>query len=255
MQTTRVRMNPGLLARLRCITTVGRYGHVRTLAAWFLAALIIGVVPSYLLAGATYDAVGVEAIDGDSVFVRFPSGLQVEVRLVSIDCPEHGQAFSEKAKAFTDRQIKGKALRVLTGEQERDRHNRLLAFVEIDGSRLNTALVKAGLAVVWVIPPNTTGVDELLAAQRSAHDDRRGIWGPGGPGLEPRAYRVWDKGSSAPGRSLRYENHLVIGNQRSRVAHWPGCRHVEEMSPGNVRYFSSVAEAQSAGYRMEKGQR
>ncbi len=205
---------------------------------------------------ATYDVVGVKAIDGDSIVVRFPSDLEVEVRLVSIDCPEHGQSLSEKATEYTQNWITGRLVRLVTGEEERDRYKRLLALVEADGETLNEALVEAGLAVVEVIPPNRLRVDDLLAAQASAHEQRRGIWGPDGLREEPRSFRARRRnGDESPVRPLRYENHIVAGNRRSRVAHWPGCRHVEEMLPENVRLFTSVAEAEAAGYRMEKGRR
>jgi endonuclease YncB( thermonuclease family) len=85
-------------------------------------------VPSVQLAG-TYTVVGVEAIDGDSIEVRFPSDLLVEVRLLSIDCPEHGQPISDDAVEFTRRFVKGRLLTLETGAEERDHYNRLLAMV------------------------------------------------------------------------------------------------------------------------------
>jgi methylphosphotriester-DNA--protein-cysteine methyltransferase len=96
----------------------------------------------------------------------------------------------------------------------------------------------------------------LLAAQEQAHERKLGVWSAAGPKEEPRSYRARNfrdqKGSPRP---LSFDNHIVIGNRRSRVAHWPGCGHIEEMASKNVLYFSSVAEAQAQGYRMEKGSR
>jgi len=168
-----------------------------------------------------------------------------------------GQALGPEAKEFTHRWIVGRPLRLTTAREERDPYNRLLAFVASDESSLNPALVQAGLATVTVYPPNTGRVDELLKAQESAHSLHRGIWGPAGPSEEPGSYRAVRRkeSKSASIRPLRYEHHIVVGNKRSGIAHWPGCRHVDEMSPKNIRYFSSVAAARSAGYKMEKGRR
>ncbi len=54
---------------------------------------------------------------------------------------------------------------------------------------------------------------------------------------------------------LRYENHVVIGNARSRVAHWPACGHVDEILEKNRRVLGTVGEALARDYRMERGYR
>jgi len=208
-----------------------------------------------LFAG-TYSVLGVEAIDGDSIQVRFPSGLVVEVRLLSVDCPEHGQRVSDKAKEFTHAFVAGRPLVVQTGTEERDQYNRLLATASAGTSDLGIELVRKGLCVVTVIPPNTRLTDELLAAQEQAHATGLGVGGEGSPLEEPRSYRARVfRNKGQPQRALRYENHVVVGNRRSRIAHWPGCRHVEEMGEKNIVSFSSVASAVAAGYRMEKASR
>ena len=52
----------------------------------------------------------IKAIDGDSIKVRFPSDLLVEVRLLSIECPEHGQPLSDDAVEFTRRFVEDRPL-------------------------------------------------------------------------------------------------------------------------------------------------
>ena len=221
-------------------------------------AVLLAVCSAALTAclAGTFGVVGVKAIDGDSIEVRFPSGLLVEVRLLSIDCPERGQPLSEEAAEFTQRWVEGRTLTLQTGAEERDHYNRLLAVVETETANLNIDLVRNGLCVVTIIPPNIQITDELLAAQEQAHEQKIGIWSAEGPSEEPRSYRARNfrdkKQAPVP---LSYDNHVVIGNRRSRTAHWPGCRHVEEMASHNRVYFSSVAEAKAQGYRMEKGSR
>jgi micrococcal nuclease len=218
------------------------------------AALAAALVCAIACAGGSYETTGVKAIDGDSVKVRMPSGLEVEVRLLSVDAPEHGQPFADEAKAFSEKWIAGRSVRLITGERERDRYNRLLAFVDSDDGALNTDLVRAGFAVVWVIPPNTERTDALLEAQRLAHEAGIGIWAAEGEMLEPRDHRHREEVADTA-RRLQHRQHVVVGNARSQVAHWPGCTHPAEMAQENVVYFDDVADALEAGFRMERGQR
>jgi micrococcal nuclease len=217
-----------------------------------LLVALLATVAGAASASNTYDVVATGVLDGDSIEVEFPSGLKVEVRLVSIDAPEKDQSLGDQAKKFVEQRVLGQHVRLKTLEQERDRYNRLLAFVYVDQQLVNQAIVEAGLAVVWIIPPNVDEVDALLGAQRSAFKNKRGVWGADGSEYEPRVFRKLD-GSAA--RELNYDNHTVIGNLRSKVAHWPGCFHSEEMSSTNIVYFESVGRALKAGYRMEKGNR
>lgn len=202
---------------------------------------------------AVYEVTGVSAKDGDSVVVRFPSGLEVEVRLLSIDAPERGQALSEDALEFTRASTVGKALRLSTQKEERDRYRRLLATVVVEGRNLNLELLRRGLAVAYVRPPNTDGADEILSAQREAYESRRGLWGLHPPPEDPRSARARRRDGSRKPVPLRYEFHQVVGNRRSKVAHWPGCAHVLQMSPQNRHFLESVERAKRLGFRMEKG--
>lgn len=47
----------------------------------------------------------------------------------------------------------------------------------LDGGLFNERIVADGYAVVATFPPNVKYVDRLLAAQRVARDDGRGLWG------------------------------------------------------------------------------
>jgi len=231
---------------------------MRTLTPGLAVAVVFttvfgSAVPS--ATSATYAAKGLTAIDGDSVNVVFPNGLEQEVRLLSVDAPEKDQVFADEAREFLERAVAGKSLELTTGPQERDRYGRLLAFVVSDAGFVNRRMVAEGLAVVFVVPPNTERVDELLAAQQMAHREKRGIWVLEGEMEEPASFRARKRGGADTPRLLLYGNFVPVGNRKSRVAHWPGCRHVDEMAPANRRPFASVQEALAAGYRMEKGRR
>jgi endonuclease YncB( thermonuclease family) len=197
----------------------------------------------------------VRALDGDSLEARLPGGRLERVRLRSVDAPEAGQPLAEEAKRFTHRRIAGRELRLVTGRVARDRYGRLLARVEVEDRSVNEALVAAGLALAYLGPADAEDADRLLAAQARAHDRRLGLWGAGGPYEEPRSLRERERGERDEPRLVLDENWTVVGNRRSRVAHWPGCRHVDEIAPHNRVALESLAEAGRLGFRMEGGYR
>jgi len=45
---------------------------------------------------------------------------------------------------------------------------------------------------------------------------------------------------------------IIKGNKKSRIYHLPGQKDYDNISPRNVVYFNSEAEAQAAGYRVAK---
>jgi micrococcal nuclease len=68
---------------------------------------------------------------------------------------------------------------------ERDQYGRLLrnVWLERDGAWLlaNLALVAEGYAQVSTYPPDVKYADVLLAAQRAAREDERGLWAESPP--------------------------------------------------------------------------
>lgn len=118
--------------------------------------------------------------DGDTVILA--SGERV--RLLGINAPEieshrqMGEPGGQAARDWLEKQIGRRKVRLQWDVERRDKYQRLLAhlFTE-EGTHLNLALVKAGLASVNLIPPNFNHSDPLLQAQEQAEQARRGIWG------------------------------------------------------------------------------
>ena len=125
------------------------------------------------------------ALDGDSLLLV--DGRQV--RLVGVNTPEirpssdkhrplAPQPLAREAQRYVAARVDGQRV-LLTFEQERsDRHGRLLAHVRLpDGTRLEEALLRAGLAWMVAIPPNVAELARLQAAEDEARLVRRGVWG------------------------------------------------------------------------------
>jgi micrococcal nuclease len=107
----------------------------------------------------------------------------VRVRLVGIDAPKSaqngrpGEFPASRARDYLTELIQGKTVRLEYDRERYDRSGRLLAYLFLpDGTLVNAALVRQGLARVHIHPPNVRFREELLAAQQEAMAAGRGLW-------------------------------------------------------------------------------
>jgi micrococcal nuclease len=122
--------------------------------------------------------------DGDTIKV-LRAGKQVRVRLSGIDCPEKRQAFGKRAKRFTSDLVFAKTVTVKV--MDIDRYKRIVGEVILeDGTNLNHALVRAGLA--WWYQRYAPGDRELERLEKSARENKRGLWADPDP-LPPWEFR------------------------------------------------------------------
>lgn len=139
----------------------------------------------------------VNVVDGDTIDVRSLNGPRVRIRLLGIDTPEvHEseklrrdvrssgrsketiQALGRIAWDFTRKRLDGKDLGLEFDVQRRDRYGRTLAYVWLaDGRLFNLVILREGYAQVLTIPPNVRYAGLLVACQREARENRRGLWG------------------------------------------------------------------------------
>ena len=209
----------------------------------------------------------VAVIDGDTVVVR-TGGREERVRLLGIDAPElHDSEKLAREVARSGRspdaiqQLGAAARRALADlvadrtvtierdVEERDRYQRLLAWVWRDDGRLvNEEIVREGWAKTLTIPPNVRHIARLRAAQAEARAARRGLWttsalagndDPAPPRPRPAA------------RDCPVERPIK-GNRRDRpvprcIYHLPGSRSYAETIPEQC--FASETEARAAGCR------
>ncbi|MFP4052780.1 MAG: thermonuclease family protein [Phycisphaerae bacterium] len=129
----------------------------------------------------------VNVVDGDTIDVAAYDSLLDEkttrIRLWGVDTPETvkprtpAQHFGPQASAATRRWVNGRTvtLRLVPGK-ERDRYDRLLAYVDTqDGNSLNLRLVAKGYA--YADPRFDHPAEEKYrAAQKAARLAGRGLW-------------------------------------------------------------------------------
>ena len=118
--------------------------------------------------------------DGDTL--RLADGRRV--RLLGIDTPEMNyrrgvpQPLARQALARTQSLLpRGGPVRLTRDRRTQDRYGRELAHAfRPDGSSVEETLLREGLAVTFILPPNVALADCLLAAERDARSARRGLW-------------------------------------------------------------------------------
>lgn len=132
--------------------------------------------------GPTLRAVVTSVSDGDTIEVAWGNRRE-PVRLLGVDTPEtvhpHRpvECWGPEASAFTHRLLAGRTVTLTFDRELRDRYGRLLAFVEVDGERVNDLLLAGGYARLLVIPPNGARGRAMLERELEARAAGRGLWG------------------------------------------------------------------------------
>jgi micrococcal nuclease len=158
---------------------------VQTLSRrWLLSAVaLLGVLLA--VAGQAGDRAlegdVVRVVDGDTIHVRV--GERVEkVRYIGVNTPElsHPTKGAEpggrEATGVNRDLVGGRRVRLELDVQERDRYQRLLAYVWVGERMVNAELVRRGYAQVMTVPPNVRHQQRFLALEREARQAGRGLW-------------------------------------------------------------------------------
>lgn len=118
----------------------------------------------------------VKAIDGDTIELVGGD----KVRLLAIDAPEKGQPLYEMATEMLASLTEGKRVKLEFSGRRRDKYGRLLGLVFVDDSLMvNRVMLERGLANLYLFKDTDNDSDNfkrLLAAQREAMKNERGIW-------------------------------------------------------------------------------
>jgi len=117
--------------------------------------------------------------DGDTI--KLENG--EKVRLLGIDTPEVASHYhkaiagGKAAQKWLRQKLKGGHIYLEYDQQQRDKYGRLLAHIFLEnGKHINVELVKRGLAIVNLFPPNLRYSHMLLTAQQQAQQQQLGMW-------------------------------------------------------------------------------
>ncbi|RUM88085.1 MAG: nuclease [Thermodesulfatator sp.] len=172
----------------------------------------------------------VRAIDGDTVVLSDGRRL----RYAGINAPElYGEngpePFARQAWLLNRRLVEGRRLRFEPAARPRDRYGRLLGYLILpDGRLVSEVLVSQGLALACYYPGASRYRKRLLAAQRRALAQGKGLFG-----------------------SLQDTEPYYVGNRASRRFHRPQCPHARHIRRKII--FHSLREAFYAGYCPARG--
>ncbi|UDY36983.1 thermonuclease family protein [Dermatobacter hominis] len=131
------------------------------------------------------NATVVRVVDGDTLVADL-GGAEERVRLIGIDTPESVkqgapvECFGKEASKHTGELLpEGTRVRLVLDVEERDRYERLLAYVyrASDGLFVNLALAADGYAGLLTYPPNVAHTDEFRRAVADARAAGAGLWG------------------------------------------------------------------------------
>ena len=125
----------------------------------------------------------VRVVDGDTIEVQL-GATREKVRYIGVDTPETKdprrpvQCYGQKASDFNTRLVDGELVRLVRDVQERDRYERLLAYVYRvrDGLFVNAELARLGYAQPLSIAPDVRYADRFAALAREARQAGRGLW-------------------------------------------------------------------------------
>jgi len=148
----------------------------------YAAVLAIGLLfPPAILAQETGTVTDV--VDGDTLLVR--TGEEpLTVRLIGIDAPERShpskpkEFLADEAAGTLASLCKGKTVRLERGDEDADRHGRLLRYVYLpapDGRLLNKEMVRQGYARVYR-RFRFSREAEFSEAEEEARQEEKGIW-------------------------------------------------------------------------------
>lgn len=154
-----------------------------------IAALLACLTFSLPVAADTINGKVIGIVDGDTVDVLDASKVTHRIRLAGIDAPEKSQAFGSRSTKHLSNLIFGKTVSVEWTKKDRD--ERAVGKILIDGKDANLAQVQAGMA--WHFKKyqkEQSPADRATYAQAeiAAHTSRIGLWVDANP-IPPYDYR------------------------------------------------------------------
>jgi micrococcal nuclease len=156
-----------------------------------LVALAVLVSPG-IAAADIFSGKVISVVDGDTINIQHDN-VREKVILYGIDCPESTQAFGKEATKFTDEACFQKVVNV--EDHGKDSRGRTIGVVLLpDGTNLNRALVKQGLA--WWSDKYAAKDATLKQLHETAKASHIGLWSEPNP-VPPWIFRNGDKGVQA----------------------------------------------------------
>jgi endonuclease YncB( thermonuclease family) len=231
---------------------------LRTVLRRVVAFALTGVVVFVLSAlfqtaanGATPDIFGqATIIDGDTIDIAGQ-----RIRLEGIDAPESSQTCDRRwFGTWSCGQAASKALGALTKgrlvsceSRGTDKYNRTLAICSVEGTELNAAQVRSGMA--WAFVKYSMAYVEIEAQAKASEI---GVWQGGAEA--PWVYREkrWHVAEQMAPSGCAIKGNVTENGQIYHMPWSPWYDKVKVETARGERWFCSEAEAQKAGWRASQ---
>lgn len=161
-----------------------------------------------------YDGGSAKLNDGDKVLYA------------GIRAPFADEPLFEEARRRNSELVSGREIQLRFDAAERDKKQRLTAYVFVDREFVNETLVREGLAWVRLTPQTQRFAERLLEAQRLAREARLGIW------------------QSDP----QNPEQSYIGDVRYGNYHRTSCPELSKIKPDRQRPLPTAQDAANAGF-------
>jgi len=90
----------------------------------------------------------VKVVDGDTLWVQGDGAEKEKIRLIGYDTPEGGECGFDDATAYLTNLVDGKSVTLESGvASDKDKYDRLLRYVSVNGKDVGTSMIEAGLAI------------------------------------------------------------------------------------------------------------
>jgi micrococcal nuclease len=198
----------------------------------------------------------ISPIDGDTIKVKY-EGKEESVRFLLVDTPETKhprtgvQPFGPEASKFTSKMISSGQVQLEFDIGGRDKYQRLLAYVYVDGVSVQEELLKAGLArVAYIYAPNTKYVDQYQEIQKVAQQKAIGIWSVENYATDSGFVTEEPKKVETTTEKTGCEIKGNINSKGDKIYHMPEQQYYGITNP--EEWFCSEQEATTAGFRASQ---
>ena len=209
--------------------------------------------------------------DGDTIRIDY-DGTNTPLRIIGIDTPETVderttvQCFGQEASDYLKSKLTGKKVSIESDltQSDRDKYNRLLRYVYLDGKDVGLDIITNGYGheYTYNVPYNKQA--QYKTAESTAEQNNLGLWAPTAcnnatsPSSAPSPTTTEPAPVTTTPAPVQTTNCNIkgnISNKGEKIYHVPGQQYYDVTkiteSKGE-RYFCSEAEAQAAGWRRSK---
>ena len=123
--------------------------------------------------------------DGDTIRIDY-NGVSTPVRIIGVNTPETVdsrttvECFGMEASAYLSTLLSGKSVSIAADptQGDRDKYDRLLRYVSLDGEDIGLKIIAAGYGYEYTYSTPYQKQSEYKAAQKQASSNKDGLWSP-----------------------------------------------------------------------------